>query len=332
MIKILILLPIFYLIFSGLITFNTFSFVNNIGLKFGLIDKPNNRKLHKSPIVRLGGTNIFLGIILTIALNYLVYNFVPPYLEPTEQFNLIIFGSIFMFLIGLADDLKGLSPWSRLVGQTILASILWFKGLSIKELDFSIIGFNNLIINLNGFLSYGFTIIWLVGITNAFNWIDGLDGLAIGITAIASFCYLIIFFKISNLLLIAFTAIIIGTCIGFIKNNFYPAKIFMGDGGAYFLGFLLGSIAIYKINPISNASIFLPAVLILLLPLLDMSFVIFKRLLNKKSPFYPDKSHFHHHLLKIGFNHKQTVVLLYFLSVFFGILGLLLTRSDLIRI
>ena len=140
------------------------------------------------------------------------------------------------------------------------------------------------------FFSYIFTTIWLVGITNAFNWIDGLDGIDIGITDIASFSYLIIFFKISNLLLISLTSILIGTCIGFIKNNFYPAKIFMGDGGAYFLGFLLGSIAIYKINPISNISIILPAVFILLFPLLDMSFVIFKRLLSKNLLFSRQKS------------------------------------------
>ena len=151
MILIFISLPILSLIFSGLITFKTFSFVNNLGLKFGFTDKPNNRKLHKKPIVRLGGTNILLGIMLTIALNYFVYSISIPYLKPTEQFNLIIFGSIFMFLIGLTDDLKGLSPWSRLIGQTFLASILWFKGLSIKELDFSTIGLSNLVINLNVF-------------------------------------------------------------------------------------------------------------------------------------------------------------------------------------
>ena len=316
------LIPLINGILAGLITYYTYPFVNNIALRLGLVDKPSPRKQHNYPVVRIGGVTIVLGCLSILLCNFFIESIYDNYIFTSNpQITYIILGGIVMFLLGLADDLKGLSPFSRLVGQIFISSVLWSKGFAINEINLSTIGLNNLLFSLDPLLSYLFTVIWLVGITNAFNWIDGLDGLAIGIAGITAISYIFIFSKIQNYDLIILSSIISGISIAFLKHNFFPAKIFMGDGGAYFLGFVLGAIAIYDVYSDLNNPIFAPAVVVLLLPLLDMTCVISKRLLQGRSPFYADKSHFHHYLLNIGFNHRQTVLFLYLIMVIFAVIG-----------
>jgi len=318
-----------YFLLAGLITYLTVPIINKIAIRNGLIDKPNQRKQHNYQVARIGGIAFYLGFIITIiALSNIEYfNY---FNTNNSQIILIISGSLVMFLLGIADDLKGLSPWSRLFGQFTISTILWSNGFAINEINLSTIGINDFFISLNPFLSYFLTVVWLVGITNAFNWIDGLDGLASGIAGITSLSYFFIFSKIEISELIILSAIICGICIAFLKHNFFPAKIFMGDGGAYFLGFTLGSIAIYNFDTNLDHPIFLSAIAILFLPILDMTCVISKRLLQGRSPFYPDKSHFHHYLLNIGFNHKQTVLILLSISGIFAYIGYSLINFKLI--
>ncbi len=323
------LIPIFYILVSCFITFSTFPIVNKIALRFGLIDKPNARKQHNLPTVRIGGITMIFGYLFVLLLTI----FFKPLKENLQFFQniqilSIIFGGLIMFLIGLADDIKGMSPWSRLVSQFAISSFLWSRGLSLYEINFETLGISNLIISLNPLFSYLFTVIWLVGITNAFNWIDGLDGLAAGISFISALSFAILFNKVNSFELVCLSSIIIGCSIGFLKNNFFPAKIFMGDGGAYFLGFSLGSLALCDFTSASTNKNFIPCVIILMLPLIDMTTVISKRVLQGKSPFYPDKTHFHHYLLNKGFNHKSTVLILYSLSVIFALGSFVTTRFN----
>ena len=312
------------IIIAGLITFFSFPFVNKIALRLGLLDQPGPRKQHNSPKVRIGGITIILGYIAVLLFNifgglwdnYLFLN--------NSQVIYIVISGIIMFFIGLTDDIKGTSPWSRLFFQIIIASFLWSKGLSLNSINFSSLGISELTVNLNQILSYFMTVIWLVGITNAFNWIDGLDGLAIGVSLISSLSFSIIFFEIGAYQFVFLSSLILGTSLGFLVNNYYPAKIFMGDGGAYFLGFSLGAMALYSPNIEFANKPFLPCVLILMFPLIDMASVIFRRIIQGRSPFYPDKTHFHHFLLNKGLNHKKTVLVLYFLSIIFSFTALLL--------
>ena len=328
-----VVIPIINGTFAGLITFFTFPFINKIALGLGLVDKPSPRKQHDSPIVRIGGITIVIGCLSVLILNNFFASFYENYFfSKNSQLNYLIFGGFIMFLLGLIDDLKGLSPWSRLVGQFLISTLLWSRGLAINEINLSTIGIDNFVIELGPILSFLITILWLVGITNAFNWIDGLDGLAIGIAGITALSYAFIFFKIQINELIVLSSIICGISIAFLKLNFFPAKIFMGDGGAYFLGFLLGAIAIFDINSNFNNPIFPSAIIILLIPLLDMTCVISRRLIKGRSPFYPDNSHFHHYLLNAGFNHKQTVLILHSLTAILAFVGCSLINFKLIII
>ena len=326
-----LLIPIIGFFLSVFFTSKSFSIVNKLALKYRLIDKPNNRKLHNYPKARIGGITIIFGFIFSFIFSYLLAYFLTPFREDLffniSQISLIIIGSLVMFFIGLTDDLRGLTPWSRLIGQIAISSILFSKGLALNEINFTSIGFSDFSIILNPLFSYLLTVIWLVGITNAFNWIDGLDGLAAGIAGITSIIFVIIFYQVEIFGIVLFSSILLGTCIGFLKNNSYPAKIFMGDGGSYFLGFSLGAISIYKDNSDLNNPIFITALISLFLPLFDMASVIFRRLIKGRSPFYPDKSHFHHYLLDIGFEHKETVRILHLISMLFSIFSLFTLKN-----
>ena len=312
------------IILAGLITFFAYPLVNKIGLRLGIIDKPSPRKQHHSPKVRIGGITIILGYITVLLLNIFTGFLGNSNFLQNSQIICIIFGGIIMFFVGLTDDIKGTSPWTRLFFQFIIASFLWSKGLTLNSINLTSLGFLDLSFNLNQFLSYLLTVLWLVGITNAFNWIDGLDGLASGVSLISALSFSIVFFKIEAYQFVFLSSLILGTSLGFLMNNYYPAKIFMGDGGAYFLGFSLGAMALYSPNiDISNKP-FLPCVLILMFPLIDMASVILRRIAQGRSPFYPDKTHFHHFLMNKGFNHKKTVLALHCLSIIFSITALAL--------
>ncbi len=311
----------------GIISYFTFPLVNKFALHFGFIDNPSPRKQHNFPIARIGGISIVLGFFLTILItNFLIPNLFNYFLSHDAKFTYLFIGSIMMFFLGFADDINGLSPWSRLVGQTIISSILWSKGVSLNSISLDNIGILDHTFYFNTYASYFISVIWLVGITNAFNWIDGLDGLAVGIAFISSISFMIIFKKFNSSDLIYLSSVMAGSSLGFLLNNFHPAKIFMGDGGAYFIGFSLGALSLYDFNNnLSNQS-FLFCALVLTLPLLDMASVIFRRVINGRSPFFPDKTHFHHYLLKRGFNHTNTVLILYFLSFIFSFFTILIMK------
>ncbi len=304
--------------------------VKNIALSSGQVDVPNERKVHDHPMVRLGGIAIFTGTLAGLLVVWFadgLENFHA--LEPQvvelktlhqlrpEVLGLTI-GGLGFFIIGLADDFFTLSAFLRLFLQIIVASWTWTTGVKIEFLSVPFFGEPHL---LYGF-SWPITVIWLVGLTNAINWIDGLDGLAAGVTGIASVIMLVVCLfkgKIAAALILAALA---GSCLGFLRYNFNPAQIFMGDGGAYFMGFTLagsGIIGLVKGTAFTSVALLY---LILAVPITDMSAVMFNRISKGKYPWIADKGHLHHRLLQAGLSHKSTVLYIYVLTLWVGSLAL----------
>tara|TARA_A100001388_G_scaffold193695_1_gene146006 strand:- start:2299 stop:3429 length:1131 start_codon:yes stop_codon:yes gene_type:complete len=312
--------------------------INQIGQKYDLIDKPNKRKVHKENIVRIGGLGILIGFLLGSTVLITMNN----YFQITEinykLFILLIIGSTGFFIIGLFDDIYNYSPFKRLILQIILSSILFGSGLKIDAIDISWINSELDFIILNNLFSYFFIIFWIVGITNAFNWLDGLDGLAAGLSTliIINFCFFYISTQSWDILLLSLS--LCGAIVGFLRYNIYPAKILMGDGGSYLLGSNIAIASIYKLTTkkeffesinnqvIQNLDIFLIniALLIMLIPIADMTFVILNRVKKRKSPFYPDKSHFHHKLLKLGLHPRRVVIIIYSLQITLSCIAILI--------
>ncbi len=278
-----------------------------IGGKYNLFDKQDNRKKKNNKIVRLGGAGIYFSLMISIIIISLFFKV---NVFDNNLIDLIIIGCSAFFLIGFADDLLNISPWPRLFLQFLITSILWLKGLRIQEINLSFLSSGEFFINLNNGISLFLTTFWIVGVTNSINWIDGVDGLAGGFSLIASlalfFCGILNDKIYESIILIS----VAGCCLGFLKSNLFPAKIYMGDGGSYLLGFLLASISICisstgdYLNPLMPLSVFI-------YPLLDMTNVIFGRIYRKNSPFFPDRSHLHYKLIDKDFSEKNLIYIIF---------------------
>lgn len=298
--------------------------VRRLGLSWGLLDAPDGRKQHTTPMVRLGGIGIVLGFSLALAVTWHLGGFaeLPPIKD--QQIWTTLAGAICFFVIGLADDLFALPPLPRLVAQLVVAMAVWSQGVQIGTIELP-----STLLVLPWLPSLLATIIWLVGITNAINWLDGLDGLAAGVSGIAAVGLLSVSFSLDQPAAGLLAAALAGSCLGFLRHNFNPARIFMGDGGSYFLGFALAAISIVgPAKQLTSVSLLLPLV-ILSLPLADMSAVILGRLSQGHSPFYPDRRHLHHRLLRSGLSHRRTVLLIYAFTQWLGALALVLVNAEL---
>lgn len=291
--------------------------VRALALQSGRVDIPSARKVHVEPIARVGGIAICFGTIIALIISLSLDG--PQNWMDGEFYSLlfVILGSLGFFAIGLSDDLFMLSPLLRLFMQVGIASLVWLAGVRVEFLTVPILG----LIHLD-WLSLPITVIWLVGVVNAVNWIDGLDGLASGVGAIAaatSFLICLYTGEFSSALLMV---ALLGSLLGFLIFNFNPAQIFMGDGGSYFIGFLLAGVGITGLVKGATATaIFLP-LLVLGVPLLDMTVVILARLRQGKSPFLADQRHLHHRLLHVGLPHRLTVLVIYALTWWVGSLAM----------
>ena len=312
---------------AGLVTALVVPLVRALGLRYDLVDPPDPRKQHTSPMVRLGGVGIVAGFSLALTLTWLAGGFAD---LPPDKDRLIwttLAGSLCFFLIGLADDLFALPPLPRLAIQLGVAIAVWSQGVRIGAIDLPMAGEGAALI-LPDWLSLLATVIWLVGITNAINWLDGLDGLAAGVSGIAAIALLSVSFSLDQPAAGLLAAALAGACLGFLRHNFNPARIFMGDGGSYFLGFALAAISIVgPAKGVTGVSLLLP-LLILSLPLADMSAVIMGRLSSGRSPFYPDRRHLHHRLLRAGFSHRRTVLLIYAFTQWLAALALVVANAE----
>jgi UDP-GlcNAc:undecaprenyl-phosphate GlcNAc-1-phosphate transferase len=303
--------------------------VRALGLHFGLTDQPDPRKQHSTPMVRLGGVAMVMGFALALAVTWGLGGFGLLAPDRDQLIWTTLAGSLCFFVIGLADDLFALSPWPRLAGQVAVAVVVWSQGVRIGAIDFPWLIDGGTPLVLPDLLSLAATVIWLVGITNAINWLDGLDGLAAGVAGIAAVGLVSVSFSLHQVAAGFLAAALAGSCLGFLRHNFNPARIFMGDGGSYFLGFTLAAISIVgPAKGITTVSLLLP-LLILSLPLADMSAVIMGRLREGRSPFYPDRRHLHHRLLRAGFSHRRTVLLIYVFTQWLAALAMVVANVEL---
>lgn len=275
----------------------------------GAIDIPkDDRRVHKEPIPRLGGLAIFFSTMITMLLFTKL---------PSTKLMAIVVGSLLIVLMGFVDDIKPISAKAKLGVQILAALLLVQSGIRIEGLTNFFVGYST--IALDTTVSYLFTIIWIVGITNTVNLIDGLDGLAGGVATIAALTLAYVAFINNRLDTTVLTLIVAGACMGFLPYNFNPAKIFMGDTGSLFLGFILGAISISGTLKTATAITFMAPILALGLPIFDTTFAIFRRAINKRPIMEPDKEHLHHRLLHIGLGQKRAVFSLYLMNTFLGL-------------
>ncbi len=287
--------------------------VMKLAWKIGAIDVPRDlRRVHKKPMPRLGGLAIFLAFtvagLVTLPIGH-------------SSMRGILAGGAFIVLVGVLDDIYCLPAKVKLVGQIIAAGILVFFGVKIEWVTNPLGGMFYL-----GKWSIPITIFWVVGITNTLNFIDGLDGLAAGIAAIAAFAMMLVNLSLDQGNAVIITSLLAGSAIGFLPYNFNPAKIFMGDTGAMFLGFILSAAAVDGAVKSATAIALIVPILALGLPICDTAYAILRRFLNGKPIMQADKGHFHHRLLAIGLSQKQAVLYMYIISLALGVCSVILAK------
>ena len=279
-------------------------FIKKIANHVNALDIPNERKVHKVPIPRLGGLGIYMGFLL----GYIIFG------TMSIRMNAILIGSFIIIVSGIIDDINPIPAKIKFLFQLIAAAVVAFYG-EILLRDLEAFGFY---INF-GKLSYIITIFFIVGIINCINLIDGLDGLAAGLSSIyfATIGIVIIYWTHIFDLDAMLTFIMLGSTLGFLCHNFHPAKIFMGDSGSMFLGYIIAVIALLGFKNVTLTTLLAPIVL-LAIPIMDTAFAILRRLINKKKIDEPDKEHLHHQLLKLNLSHRNTVLVIYLIDILFA--------------
>ena len=318
-----VLFMIFAFIVSFAFTFATTPLVRRFAFKIGAIDIPkDNRRMHKKPTPRTDGLAIIFGFTVATLC----------FAQPSRQLYGTLAGAAIIAVMGVIDDCKNLPAKLKFVIQIIAALVVVFAG-DIKIDVFTNPNFlsDNPYWVLPEWLSVTLTVIWIVFITNAVNFIDGLDGLAAGVSAIMSISLVFISIRVGEYSIAILGIALMGSCFGFLPFNFNPAKIFMGDTGSTFLGFMLATLSIQGVFKSYAVISFAVPLLILGLPLFDALFAMIRRILRGQSPMTADRGHLHHRLVDMGFSQKQTVFILYAISGVLGITAVLLAESGVLR-
>ena len=272
--------------------------VGEMARLLGVVDEPGERRrLHRRPVPRLGGLALFLGL------------FVPAlaFLDLDGPYRGILLGAALATTVGMIDDFRGL-PWpAKLLGQFAAAAVPIGFGIAIDRFTFPGLGVQE----LPAWLGVSLTFLWIVAIMNMVNFLDGLDGLAAGICGISGATFAVIALSLGKPAAAVLSAIVAGMCVGFLRHNFYPARIFMGDSGALLLGFVLATVAIQGLlKTAATVALFFPLIM-LAIPIVDTSFVIAKRLKHGKPITAPDRWHLHHRFVNIGFSQRRAALYLY---------------------
>lgn len=279
-------------------------FIKRVAKHIGAMDIPNERRVHKVPIPRLGGLGIYMGFIL----GYVLFG------TMSLKMNAILIGSFIIIITGIIDDINPIPAKIKFLFQIVAASIVAFYGKILLS-DLSAFGFY---IEF-GIFSYPITILFIVSIINCINLIDGLDGLAAGLSSIyfITIGIVIVGWMHTFELDAVITFVMLGSTLGFLCHNFNPAKIFMGDSGSMFLGYMIAVIALLGFKNVTLTTLLVP-ICLLAIPIMDTLFAIIRRVINKKPIGEPDKKHLHHQLLNLNISHRNTVLIIYFVDILFA--------------
>ena len=309
---------------SFVFSFASTPLVKKLAFKIGAVDIPkDSRRMHKEPVPRLGGLAIVFGFAVAI----LCFNF-----GFSKQIIATVAGAAIIVVMGIIDDCRDLNAKLKFVIQIIAALVVIFFGdIRIKVFTNPNIFSDELYWILPQWFSVIITVVWIVFITNAVNFIDGLDGLAAGVSAIMSVSLVFISARLGEYSIALIGIALMGGCFGFLPFNFNPAKIFMGDTGSTFLGFMLATVSVQGVFKSYAVISFAVPLLILGLPLFDAAFAMLRRILTGKNPMSADRGHLHHRLIDMGFSQKQTVFILYAISGVLGITAVLLAENGTLR-
>ena len=309
------------LLVAAIVAFIATPVVRSLAFKIGAVDVPkDNRRMHNHPIPRMGGLAIFFGFILSALI------FVPL----STPVRGMLLGGVIIVILGIFDDIYALPALPKFFIQIASALIAVLMGNQIDILS------NPNIVSSEpywvlGIWSIPISVLWIVGITNAVNLIDGLDGLACGVSTISSMTMLVIALTVAEPDTALLMAALAGACIGFLPYNLNPAKIFMGDTGSTFLGFILATVSIDGLFKSYAIISFAVPFLMLGLPIFDTCFAIFRRVSHGQSPMAPDRGHIHHRLIDMGFSQKQAVAVLYIISAILGLSAVVLTTTNVLK-
>jgi UDP-GlcNAc:undecaprenyl-phosphate GlcNAc-1-phosphate transferase len=285
--------------------------VRRAALALGFVDLPARRKVHQTPIPLLGGLGILLGALGAVVLLYRG--------DPPETVTGFLLATTVVALTGLWDDYRPLPAWAKLLGQMAGVAILVAYGIRVQ-------------LPVPEPLNYALTLLWLLGITNAINFLDNMDGLSAGVSAVAAAFLLLLGLFNDQFLVAGLSAALLGACLGFLRYNFPPARIFMGDVGSLFLGFSLAVLALQLRFPANSAFVtWMVPVFLLGLPIFDMTLVVVSRIRRGLSPASAGKDHTSHRLVQLGFNAREAVLILYLISGILGMMALFITQATLVE-
>ena len=305
------------LVLAVVISFAATPLVKNLAYKVGAIDVPkDNRRMHKTPTPRLGGLAIFIAFLFSVLL----------FAEIDRQMQGILLGAIMIVILGVLDDILTLKALPKFLVQIAAAGVAVYHGCVIQFLSNPNVFSAETYLNL-GWLSVPVTIIWIVAITNAVNFIDGLDGLAVGVSAISTASLLVIALMVQETEICIILAALLGACLGFIPYNKNPAKIFMVDTGSTSLGFILACLSVQGLFKFYAVISFAVPFLVLGVPIFDICFAFLRRIAKGQNPMKADRGHVHHRLIDMGFNQKQAVAISYMITAILGLAAVLLTSS-----
>jgi UDP-GlcNAc:undecaprenyl-phosphate GlcNAc-1-phosphate transferase len=268
--------------------------VGGMARLLGAVDRPDARRVNRRPIPRLGGLAIFLGIVVPAL----------AFLDLSGESRGVLLGAAVATVVGAVDDFRGLEPTTKLAGQIAAASIPPAFGVWIDHFTFPFLG----AVDLPAWVGVPLSMLWIVAVMNMVNFLDGLDGLAAGVCAIAGVTFATLALSLGKPDPAILSAIVAAACVGFLRHNFFPARIFMGDSGALCLGFILASVSIQGLLKTASTVVLLLPLLVLAVPIIDTSFVVAKRLKYSRPVYAADRSHLHHRFLNIGFSQRRAAV------------------------
>ncbi|MDE7245097.1 MAG: undecaprenyl/decaprenyl-phosphate alpha-N-acetylglucosaminyl 1-phosphate transferase [Oscillospiraceae bacterium] len=306
---------------SMLLSFALTPLVKRLAYKIGAVDVPKDkRRMHDHPIPRLGGLAIFIGFVITVLI----------FAETGRQLRGILLGSCLIVAVGVVDDSHPLGAGIKFILQIVAALIAVWHGVVIEAIA------NPLPVG-GGYLEFGImavpiTVIWIVAVTNSVNLIDGLDGLADGVSTIAALTMLVLALLLDDLEMAVICAALVGACIGFIPYNRNPAKIFMGDTGATFLGYMLATVSVTGLFKLYAMISFIVPFIILGFPIFDTVSAFTRRVLKGQNPMKADRSHTHHKLIDMGMNQKQAVATLYQVAAVLGLCAVMIVTTGYVKV